>query len=81
VPSARALIHPESASAFRWRLTGRLGQLHDAAELGHGQLVPVEQQQDPAARRIRQRGEDGRGLQGPDYSSVKPDERIYQVAA
>ena len=49
----------------------RLRELHDAAQLRHGQLVPVEQQQNAAARRIGERGEvieDGRGLQ-----SVNPD--------
>ena len=36
---------------------GRLRQLQDAAQLGHGQLVPLEQQQHPAARRVGQRGQ------------------------
>ena len=32
----------------------RLGQLHDAAQLRHGQLVAVQQQQNAAARGVGQ---------------------------
>jgi hypothetical protein len=35
----------------------RLRELDDAAQLGHGQLAAIEQQQHAAARRVRQRGE------------------------
>ena len=34
---------------------GRLRQLHNAAKLGHGQFVPVEQQENAAARGVSQR--------------------------
>ena len=34
-----------------------LRQLHDAADLGNGELVPFEEQQDAAARGVSQRGE------------------------
>ena len=49
---------------FQMAAGRRLRELHDAAELRHGQLVPIEQQQNAAAGRIGERGqvvEDGRG--------------------
>ena len=57
MPSARAATQPLSASAFRWRLTVDCGSCTIAAQLGHGQLVAIEQQQNPAAGRVRERGE------------------------
>jgi hypothetical protein len=56
---------PGIGQGFQMAADRRLGQLHDAAELGHGQLVPVEQQQDPAAGRIGQRGEVVEDCGGP----------------
>jgi hypothetical protein len=52
----------------------RLRELHDAAQLRHGQLVPIEQQQNPAAGRVGQRREmieDGRGAAIHPYNRMK----------
>src|SRR5882757_6282903 len=35
----------------------RLGKLHDSTKLGHRELMPVEEQQEPASRGVRERGE------------------------
>ena len=78
VEVARALGARRNPAAVGQRLQvaadRRLRELHDAAELRHRQLVPVEQQQDAAARRVGQRGEvveDGGGASV--HQSVNPD--------
>ena len=54
----RARSHPPViGERFEMPAHGRLRQLQDSAQLGNGQLMPIEEQQDPAARRIGQRGQ------------------------
>jgi hypothetical protein len=62
----------------------RLGKLHYAAELRHGELVPIEQHQETASRRVGQRREvivDGWGAGAQQYISVNPDARIKRQNA
>ena len=56
-PRRARAIQPPSSQRLQVPADGRLRQLHDAAELGHRQLVPVEQQQHAAPRRVGERGE------------------------
>ena len=56
----------------------RLRQLQDSAQLGHGQLVLLEEQQEAAPRRIRQRRH---VVQNRDHISVNPDGMLHRANA
>ena len=61
VVAAGAVAARRDPARVRQRLQvpadGRLRQLQHGAQLGHRQLVPLENEQHPAPRRIRQRGQ------------------------
>src|ERR1051325_2307846 len=60
-----ARTHPSAVGQrLQMAADGRLRKLHDSTKLRDGELMSVQQQEEAAAGRIRQRGEmivDGRG--------------------
>src|SRR5207244_1046376 len=52
---------------------GGLRELHDAADLAHGELGVLEQQQDPAARGVGERAETIEDYRGASHLYIRID--------
>ena len=57
MPSAREVTQPLSASALRCRLTVDCGNCSTLHSSGHRQFLRLEEQQQPVARDVGQRGQ------------------------